>query len=129
MLVKNHNTQTGNYALQDLVTGDCLDYHVNQLRPFLYDERTKTPLEVALTDSLDEFVVEKVIHMLGNTRSSRKDLRFRIRWAGYGEANDTTEPWSNVKDSFAVQTFLREHPEKRVQRLAKPLDPPDGEVV
>ena len=129
MLVKHHNSTTGNYALQDLVTGNCLDYHVDKIRPFLYDERTKTPLEVALTDTLDEFVVEKVVSMHGNTRRSRKELEFRIRWAGYGPEHDTTEPWSNVKDSFAVQSYLREHPDPRVKRLAKPLEPSSNEEV
>ena len=128
MLVKHHNNKTGNYVLQDIVTGNCLDYHVDKLRPFLFDERTQTPLQVALTDTLDEFVVEKVISMTGNTRQSRKHLQFRIRWSGYGEADDTIESWDNVKDSFAVQAFLRAHPEKRIQRLAKPIETPDQDV-
>jgi hypothetical protein len=115
-------------VLQDIVTGNCLDYHVDKLRPFLFDERTQTPLQVALTDTLDEFVVEKVISMTGNTRQSRKHLQFRIRWSGYGEADDTIESWDNVKDSFAVQAFLRAHPEKRIQRLAKPIETPDQDV-
>ena len=35
-----------------------------------------------------------------------------------------------LKDSEAVQKFLREHPEARVKRLAKPITPPDEmEVV
>ena len=60
--------------------------------------------------------------MRGNTRGSRKDLSFLIRWAGYGPADDTWEPWEYCKDSYAVQRFLRDHAEKRVQRLAKPIE-------
>jgi len=120
MLVKGHNTE-GIYALQDIVTGEVHDYHMSLLRPFLFDERTGTPLQAAVSDTLDEFVAEQVIRMRGNTRKKRTDLQFLIRWAGYGEADDTWEPWEYCKDSHAVQSFLRNHPEKRVQRLAKPI--------
>jgi hypothetical protein len=126
LLVKQHNPKTGIYVLQDLVTGNCKDYHVSNLREFLYDERTLTPMQAALTDTLDEFVAEKVIRMKGDTRGSRANLSFRIRWAGYGEADDTWEEWKNCRDSFAVQTFLREHKDKRVRKLAKPIELDDS---
>ena len=32
------------YHLQNLVTQTVSDYHVSKLRPFLHDERTKTPI-------------------------------------------------------------------------------------
>ena len=120
MLVKSHNTE-GIYVLQDLVSAEVHNYHMSLLRPFLWDERTLTPLQAAVADSLDEFVAEKVLRMRGNTRGKRTDLQFLIRWAGYGEADDTWEPWEYCKDSEAVQRFLREHPERRMQKLAKPI--------
>jgi hypothetical protein len=121
MRVLHHNPE-GIYALQDLVTERVHDYHVSLLRPFLYDERTCTPLQAAVADSLDEFVAEMVVGMRGNTRGKRTDLSFKIRWAGYGEADDTWEPWDHCKDSFAVQAFLRAHTEARIRRLAKPVE-------
>ena len=120
MLVKNH-TEEGNYVLQDLVSQEVRDYHVSKLRAFLYDERTLTPLQIAVTDTLDEFVAEQVIDMRGDSRTSRKDLSFLIRWAGYGPSDDTWEPWSMCKDSTAVQNHLREHKLPRIRRLAKPI--------
>jgi hypothetical protein len=127
MQVKQHNPATGIYVLQDLVTAKVLDYHVSRLRPFLYDERTCTPLQAALTDTLDEFVVEEVIRMRGDPRRSRKDLEFKVRWAGYGPNDDTWEPWEHCRDSDAVQQFLRAHPNRRVQRLAKPIEAPQAD--
>jgi hypothetical protein len=120
LLVRRHNAE-GIYVLQDLVTGQTYDYHVSRLRVFLYDERTCTPLQAAIADTLDEFVVERVMRMRGNTRGKRTELSFLVRWAGYGEADDTWEPWEHCRDSQAVQTFLRAHPEARVRRLAKPV--------
>ena len=89
------------------------------LRPFLYDERTLTPLQVATADTLDEFIVEKVLSMEGDPHKPRKFLRFRIRWAGYGPDDDTWEPWENVKDSDAVQLFLIQQSNKRVRRMVQ----------
>jgi hypothetical protein len=120
MLVKSNNTE-GIYVLQDLVSAEVHNYHMSLLRPFLWDERTLTPMQAAIADSLDEFVAESVLRMRGNTRGKRTDLQFLIRWAGYGEADDTWEPWEYCKDSEAVQRFLREHPERRIQKLAKPI--------
>ena len=119
--VKNHNAEDM-YALQDLVSQEIKTYHVSRLRPFLYDERTLTPLQAAVTDSLDEFVAERVIRMRGNTRRSRRELEFQIRWAGYGPADDTWEPWDACRDSYAVQNYLRAHADARVRRLAKPIE-------
>ena len=101
---------------------------MSQLRPFRYDERTCTPLQIAVNDSLDEFVAGSVISMRGDTRSSRRDLSFLIRWAGYGEADDTWEPWEYCKDSRAVQKFFRAHSEARVRRLAKPVEAVNKQV-
>ena len=120
MLVKHHNSE-GIYVLQDLISQQVWDYHMSNLRPFLYDERTCTPLQAAVADSLDEFVAESVVQMRGNTRKSRKQLRFLIHWAGYGAEDDTWEDWEMCKDSHAVQNFLRTHAESRVRQLAKPV--------
>ena len=57
--------------------------------------------------------------MKGNTHESRRKLSFQIRWAGYGQEDDTWESWDNCKNSSAVQTFLREHSNKRIRQLAK----------
>ena len=93
---------------------------MSNLRPFLRDEYSSmTPLQIAVTDTLDEFVAEKVIKMKGDTHKSRKNFEFLIRWAGYGPADDTWECWDNCKDSVAVQTFLYSHKNKRISSLTK----------
>jgi len=107
----------GNYVVQNLVTQTPTTYHVSKLRPFLYDERTLTPLQVAVTDTLDEFLPEKVLDMRGDTHGKRKFLQFKIRWAGYGPETDTWESWDNCKGTDAVQLYLSEHPNKRVRKL------------
>ena len=117
-LLVTSKDNTGNYVLKDIVTNRVADYHVSKLRPFLYDERTLQPIQVAVTDHLDEFIAEECLQMKGNIRGSRKNLQFKIRWAGYGPEDDTWEPWDYCRDSAAVRTFLVNHQDSRVRRLA-----------
>jgi hypothetical protein len=113
------------YHLQDLVTQRVHDFHVSKLRPFLYDERTITPMQVALTDTLDEFVVETILEMKGDPRASRKALKFKVRWAGYGPQDDTWEPWDFVKNNDQLQLFLYNNPNARIRALVnKDFIPP-----
>ena len=107
MRVVSHDSM-GTYILQDLISQGTKSYHMSNLRPFLYDERTLTPLQAVVTDSLEEFVVEKVVDFCGNSHNKRSDMSFKIRWAGYGESDDTWEPWDGVKSNVAVHRYLRD---------------------
>jgi hypothetical protein len=82
----------------------------------LYDERTKTPIQTALTDTFDEFVVEKILDMRGNPRGPKKLLEFKVRWAGYEPQDDTWEPWEYVKNNDQLQSYLFTHKDKRLQK-------------
>ena len=125
MLVERKCASPGMYTLRDLITTRSVDYHVSRLHAFRYDERTLLPIQVATTDSFDEFVVEKVVDMRGNARGRKDKISFRLRWAGYTEADDTWEEWKNCYKSDAVQLFLYQHPDKRVNKLGIPGFNPD----
>ena len=126
-ILKRSPSKKDIYVLQDLVTQATSDYHISKIQPFLYDpDSLTTPTKVATTDTLDEFIVEKVIKMKGSSHRPRKELMFLLRWAGYGPEDDTWERWDNCKDSEAVQQFLRTHKDKRIQRLAKKIEMTDS---
>jgi hypothetical protein len=48
------------YSLRNFVTGRKTDFHVQLLKPFLYDERVTVPLEVAIKEH-DEYLVEQIM--------------------------------------------------------------------
>jgi hypothetical protein len=48
------------YSLRNLVTGKEADFHLQLLKPFLYDERVTVPLEVTIREH-DEYLVEYIM--------------------------------------------------------------------
>jgi hypothetical protein len=48
------------YTLRNIVTGKEVDYHVQLLNPFLYDERVTDPLEIAVQEH-DEYLVDEIL--------------------------------------------------------------------
>ena len=60
LLVKSHN-ELGVYIVQDIVTQKTYDYHVSNLRHFEFDPSSTKPIDIAVTDMPDEFVVENCI--------------------------------------------------------------------
>jgi hypothetical protein len=129
MLVKSHDAK-GMYTLQDIVTQRLVRYHVSRLRTYLYDERTLTPLEAAVADFPDEFIPEQCLGVRGDPRGPKANLRFHMRWAGYGPEYDSVEPWAHVKDTDMVLTYLANHPNKRYRRLVpKSFVPPANREV
>ena len=55
------------YALLDLMTGKEKDYHVSDMKPFVFDSALVDPLDIARRD-LMEFFIEKISHHRGKLR-------------------------------------------------------------
>ena len=124
-LVHRKGTE-GMYTLRDLITMKPKNFHVSKLTEFRYDERTLQPIYVATTDMFDEFVVERVLEMRGRPRGPKRDIAFKVRWAGYQEADDTWISWKDGYKTTAVQSFLHAHADPSVRRLGMADFDPDA---
>ena len=80
--------------LQNLVTGNTDEYHISRLRPF-YCENEYTPKQTANRDN-QEWDVDFIVDHAGD-KSSRKTLQLSVRWVGYGETDDTWQPYADLR--------------------------------
>jgi hypothetical protein len=96
------------FTLLDLVTNKEKDYHVSDLKPFLFDPIITSPLDVARKDYL-EFFIEAILKHSGNRNSKKTKLRFYIKWLGYDDDRNSWEPYSNIRDTSLCHEYLRSH--------------------
>jgi hypothetical protein len=95
------------YTIQDLVNGKTHETHISNLRPYNFDEERQDPETVAQHNS-QEFVIEEILEHEGD-RERRSAMRFKVRWQGYGPESDSWEPYSELRDTEQLHTYLRTH--------------------
>ena len=96
------------FNLLDLVTNKVKEYHVSDMKPFLFDPLLTVPLDVARKDYL-EFFIEAILKHSGNRRSKKTNLRFYIKWLGYDDDRNSWEPYANIRDMSQCHEYLRSH--------------------
>ena len=69
------------YTLLGLITGKEKDYHVSDMKPFVFDSAIVDPLDIARRDQM-EFFIEKISDHRGKL-SHQKSLQFFVSWMGY----------------------------------------------
>jgi hypothetical protein len=109
------NAVDNNYTLQDIVTLRNKDYHITKLRPFIFDAATQNPLDYAIRDDNETYVVEKISQLRGKPTGPKKSIYLKVHWIG---VKDTSwEQWSRMRNSIALQNFLKHHKNKNYREL------------
>ena len=85
------------YTLLDLITGKEKDYHVSDMKPFVFDSALVDPLDIARRGQKD-FFIAKISNHRGKMRH-RKSPEYVVSWLGYDEGSNSLEPYTNLCDS------------------------------
>ena len=96
------------FTLLDLITNKEKDYHVSDIRPFIFDPLLTDPTDVARKDYL-EFFIEAILKHSGSRTSKKTNLRFYIKWLGYDDDRNSWEPYANIRDMTVCHEYLRSH--------------------
>ena len=94
------------YTLLDLISGKEKDYHVSDMKPFVFDSALVDPLDIARRNQM-KFFIEKISDHRG-TLSHLKSLQFFVSWMEYDESYDCWELFANLRDSDHLHSYLRE---------------------
>jgi hypothetical protein len=100
-----NSSSNNNYTLENLVSKKLLRVHINRLVPFIFDPKRTDPQKVA-THDVDEFYIEMILSHRGRF-TNKRELEFKVRWAGFDDSYDTWEPWKNLKDTEQLHDYLR----------------------
>jgi len=92
--------------VEDLMTFSRFEVHISKLRLFKCDEDI-LPEEILAIRAMDEdeYVVDSIVDHSGTDILTYK---FRIRWLGYGEEDDTWLSYESVKDLEALDKYEEE---------------------
>jgi hypothetical protein len=96
------------YSLLNLITNKEKEYHVSDIKPFLFNPLSTNPADVARKDYL-EFFVEAILKHSGSRTSKKTNLRFYVKWLGYDDDSNSWEPYSNIRDMTICHEYLRSH--------------------
>jgi hypothetical protein len=103
------------YTVENLVNREQYIYHVTQLQPFHHDPRRLNPADIALHDNM-QYIVGRIIRHQGTMRE-RLNLRFLVKWEGYGDEHNSWEPYSELRHNVVLHEYLNTH---RMRALIPP---------
>lgn len=109
------NSKGNTYTLQNLVTNKNEDHNITGLRPFYFDPVSQNPLQYAIRDDGDIYIVDKITDIKGDLKGSKKQIQLLVSWVDIEKS--TWEPWSSVRATQALVDFLRSHPDSAVRQL------------
>jgi hypothetical protein len=107
--------QGDKYTVLNMVNNEQYVYHVTQLQPFHHDPRRLNPYDVALHDTM-AYNVERIIRHEGTT-NNRSNLKFLVKWEGYGEDQNTWESYHELRHNALLHEYLNTH---RMRSLIPP---------
>ena len=93
------------YTVRNLVTNKCEDFHITNLRPFLYDPEMTDPRDVANADQGIMDVKKITEHEFNANYPKRYALyTFKVHWA---DGTESWEPWSAVRRNEVLHDYLK----------------------
>ena len=95
------------YKLLDLITLKEKEFHVSDMKPFVFDAALTDPLDVARRDNM-EYFIDKILEHRGNLKK-KTEIEFLVSWLGYAQDHNSWELLKALRDSEQLHAYLTEH--------------------
>ena len=93
------------YVLLNIVSKKTKKIHASTLKIFLLDPAKIEPMDSARRDYM-EFYIEAITAHKGNTKKV-STLTFLVKWLNYSEEQNSWEPWSALRLTDQLHTYLK----------------------
>ena len=93
------------YTLRHLVSKKMEKIHASKLRQLIFDPNRVEPLDIARRDYMEYFIETVLAHRGDPLRVS--SLWSHIKWLNYDDTHNTWEPWSRVRLTDALHSYLK----------------------
>jgi hypothetical protein len=100
------------YKLENLVTGKHENYHVTQLRTFVFDANSQDPTDYANRDYFATVVDSIISHepVKENYKKQKvSELKFQVRWKDLPAEFDRIIPWKELRNNPQLHKYLAEN--------------------
>ena len=94
-------------TLLDLISGKEMDFHLSDMKPFVFDSAVVDPMDVARRDYM-EYFVDKILQHRGNPKKS-SSMEFEVSWLNYPPDSNTWEPYKNLRQCGPLHVYLAEN--------------------
>ena len=80
---------TYSITLLDQITLKEKEYHVSDMKPFLFNAALTDPLDVTRRDNMECFI-DKILQHRGNLKK-KTEIEFLVSWLGYAQEHNSWE--------------------------------------
>ena len=94
------------YKLLDPFTLKEKEFHVSDMKPFVFDAALTDALDVARRDNM-EYFIDKILEHRGNLKK-KTEIEFLVSWLGYAQEHNSWEPYKALRDTEQLHTYLAE---------------------
>ena len=84
-----------------------MDFHVSDMKLFVFDSAVVYPMDVARREYMECFVDEILQHR-GNPKKS-SSMEFEVSWVNYPHESNTWEPYKNLRQCDPLHVHLAEN--------------------
>ena len=95
------------YKLLDLISFKEKEFHVSEMKLFVFDAALTDPLNVARRDNM-EYLIDKILEHRGNLKK-KIEIEFLVSWLGYAQEHDFWEQYKALPDFERLHAYSTEH--------------------
>ena len=119
------NKERDIYTLRNLITNKFREVHIGKLHGYCNNEEYTTLESAAITDYADMYLIDHIVsahpkNLMGKGMKLR-NLKFLVRWLGYGPESDTWQSWGTLRKTPQIRSFLERHTKRAYLDLVNRL--------